>query len=141
MIVSGFARPSRVDEIPGCPLRAGAAGDEAACAACPYNALKPGASRVGCTLSTGAETYRRALEQLGQLDPAAKERLLGVLSAERDTANEVGLPGEALAEVARIAERWWPLVANDAGVQQVVAGMLQFARAGLLTGEPVRILA
>jgi hypothetical protein len=139
-ILSRFARDGRVHEIEGCPLVPGDGGSESACATCPFNVLKPGASRVGCVVSTSFAAYERALEQLARIDPAGKSKLEAILEVERTTANDIGLDDASLSEIEGIAKKWWPLVGNDLQLQQVVAAMMVFSRAGLRTKEPVRIL-
>ena len=41
-----------------------ASGDEAACGACPYNALDPGRSRVGCQVQSPAASVQSARARL-----------------------------------------------------------------------------
>lgn len=134
---SGFKNEARFADIPGCPLGpTGEPRDESACAACPYNALSPGAARVGCMMSTPMAVYERSLAHLQRISRADHAALLSLLARGR----EEGLDRESLAAVRDIAARWLELVGNDLDEKRLVLGALRFASAGLAMSEPMAVL-
>lgn len=135
-IVSGFARADRFSEVEGCPLAGPARStiDESACAQCPYNALKPGAARIGCVLHTPYRAYQKLMAQVAAR-PEEGARLLEVCAAQ----GAEGVAGAALPDVVRIARRAFDLAGNDAELRDAAAGMLLFSEAAQKSGEPIHL--
>lgn len=135
-ILSGFVRADRFSEVEGCPLFGAprATVDETACAGCPYNALKPGAARIGCVLHTSLRAYDKVMAQVGAR-PDDGARLQEILAAQDGD----GVDPAALPDVVRIARRAFDLAGSDPEVRDAAAGLLLLSQAALASGEPVQL--
>lgn len=139
-IVSGFVRADRFQEIDGCPLvdAAASAMDESACAACPFNVLKPGAARIGCVLHTPFRGYQKALEHIERVAGAARR---AQLERTLEAQSAAGLPVEELPSLAALAANAWDLVGSDAELRDAIAGLRLFTEGGLRLAEPVQVFS